>query len=172
MQLENKTPREVSQGEKGLLDWLLWILVDEHSIQKHPGWALIWDNYSNEEISFRVKKVWLWEVSDLWSGQWVSQTETKQLYYISIYTQGASLRFLLRTLRWSFGLYLPSGNRASCSAFPNRKFGLGPGSFRKTATDWCFKRTNVAARTAAAKNSDETAAAARIILEEVMEKLP
>ena len=87
--------------------------------------------------------------------------------HISI--NGASLRFVLR---WSIGLYLPSGNRARCNAFPNRKFGLGPGSFRRTATDWCFKRTNVAARTAAAKNSDKTAAATRIIFEEVMQKLP
>ena len=81
----------------------------------------------------------------------------------------ASLRFVSR---WSIGLYLPSGNRASCNAFPNKKFGLGPGSFRKTATDWCFKSTNVAARTAAAKNNDQTAAATRIIFEEVMQKLP
>ena len=86
-----------------------------------------------------------------------------------ILINGASLRFVLR---WSIGLYLPSGNRARCNAFPNRKFGLGPGSFRRTATDWCFKRTNVPARTAAAKNSDETAAATRIIFEEVMQKLP
>ena len=112
-------------------------------------------------MSSRVKKCDFEKCLDL------DATLFSGVNHISI--NGASLRFVLR---WSIGLYLPSGNRARCNAFPNRKFGLGPGSFRRTATDWCFKRTNVAARTAAAKNSDKTAAATRIIFEEVMQKLP
>ena len=56
--------------------------MNTRSIHKHPGRGFIWDNYSNKEISSTVKKVWLWEVSGSWSGQLISQTETKQLYFL------------------------------------------------------------------------------------------
>ena len=147
--------------------------MNTRSIHKHPGRGFIWDNYSNKEISSTVKKVWLWEVSGSWSGQLISQTQTKQLYFLpgSITSQYMGPAYVLSQDEVLACTYHRATEQAE-ARFPNRKFGLGPGSFRKTATDWCFKRTNAAARTAAAKNSDETAAATRIIFEEVMQKLP